>query len=93
MTIFQASQGANMHRSLIYLDPTRHSTALPARIHSIMGLLPVQVRRCRSMIFPLCLPHPYLRQMRMVVVANTQNVTVDLRIGIPLGPHHRTINF
>ncbi|MFQ6648412.1 hypothetical protein Gotur_021526, partial [Gossypium turneri] len=60
-----------------------------------MGLLLVQVRRCQSsyMIFPLCLPHPHLNQMRMLVVANTQNVTVDLRIGIPLRPHHRTINF
>ncbi|MFQ6653055.1 hypothetical protein Gotur_024644, partial [Gossypium turneri] len=43
------------------------------------GLLPVQVRRCRTShrIFPLCLPHPHLRQMMMLVVANTQNVTVD----------------
>ncbi|MFQ6645073.1 hypothetical protein Gotur_019407, partial [Gossypium turneri] len=60
-----------------------------------MGLFLVQVRRFRSshMIFPLCLAHPHLRLMRMLVVANTHNVTVDLRIGIPLGPHHRTINF
>ncbi|MFQ6660977.1 hypothetical protein Gotur_029291 [Gossypium turneri] len=81
MTIFRASQGANTHTSFISLDPTRRSTTLSARIHSIMGLLLVQVRRCQSshMIFPLCLPHPHLRQMRILVIANTQNVTVDLR--------------